>query len=74
MVGRYLGVPVFTAHVSVDAISRVAMVITEVAVIAGRILHVLRLDVVSHIRRLGNESALAALPLASSQAGHHRVK
>jgi hypothetical protein len=74
MAGRYLGVPVLTAHVSVDTIPCVAMVVTEVTVIAGGILHVLRLDVVSHIRRLGNESALAALPLASSQAGHHRVK
>ena len=64
---------VFTAHVSVYAISRFAVVITEWTVIAFRALGVLGFNVVSHIRRLGREATLRALPPSTPQAHHHRV-
>ena len=64
---------VLTAHVSVYAISRFAVVVTEWAVIAFCALGVLRFNVVSHIGRLGGEATLGALPSAAAQAHHHRV-
>lgn len=49
---------VLTAHVSVYAVPGLAVVVTLRTVIALTILHVLRLDVISHIGRLGGEAAL----------------
>ena len=49
---------VLTAHVSVYAVPGLAVVVTLRTVIALTILHVLRLDVISHIGRLGGEPAL----------------
>ena len=63
----------FTAHVSVYAVSRFAVVVTEWTVIAFGALGVLGFNVVSHIGRLGCEATLGTLPPASAQAHHHRV-
>ena len=63
----------FTAHVSVYAVSRFAVVVTERTVIAFGALGVLGFNVVSHIRRLGCKATLRALPPSTPQAHHHRV-
>ena len=47
-----------TAHVSVYAVPGLAVVVTLRTVITLTILHVLRLDMISHIGRLGGEAAL----------------